>query len=71
MPIALRASDVLADLGVAVGHHTTFGVLVSGKDESDPRQFRPLGGGSEAVEVEQGSAVYHRVTDLDYALQAD
>src|ERR1039457_958571 len=35
------------------------------------REFFPLAGRSEAIEVEQGSAVHDGATDLDYAAEAN
>ena len=67
IPVAARAAEVLADLGVAVGHQATSDpVFIAGSGT----QFRPLAGRSEAVEVEQGSAVDGGVADLDHAAES-
>ena len=64
MPIAPRTGEVLADLGVAVGHsgHLRVVQICGG-------EFFPAAGRGKTVQPEQGSAVEDDVADLDHALQ--
>src|ERR1017187_6723323 len=66
VPITPRASEVLADLGVAVGHsgHLRIVEICRGK-------FFPAAGRSKTVESEQGSAVKNNVTDFDHTPQTN
>ena len=66
MLIKPRAGQVLANLGVAVGHsgHLRVVQICAGK-------FFPTVDGSRAVKSEQGSAVEDDVADLDHALQTN
>ena len=69
MAIAARAGEVLADLGVAVGHldasHTArlAGDALETRSHSTSRR--------ETIEIEQGSAVHDGVADLDDTAEAD
>ena len=68
MPIPARAGEVLADLGVAVGHHATCGLsrLVAGVDSSSHRLA-----GANPSKSEQGGAVENDVADFDHAAETD
>ena len=69
MAIAPGTSQIVADLGVGVGHQATSESLMLVRGVTDSSS--PLCGRREAVEVELGSAVYHSVTDLDHTLEAN
>ncbi len=69
MLVAARAGQILADLGIAVGHEDTSDprVIAVGKDG----EFFPPGRRRKAVEVEDRDAVYGDFADLDHAPQID
>src|ERR1035437_6660548 len=64
MPVAPRAGEILADLGVAVGHsgHLWIVQVCWGK-------FFPSTSGSKTVQSDQGRTVEDDVTDLDHPHQ--
>ena len=67
MLVAARAGQVLADLGVAVGHEATS--EPSRSVESESSSHRPAG--AKPSKLEQGSAVEDDFADLDHARQVD
>ena len=69
MAIAARAGEVLADLGVAVGHFDASHTARLAGDALESCSHST--GRRETVEVEQGSAVHDRVADLDDTAEPD
>src|SRR3974390_2889846 len=70
MAIATRTTQVLRDLGEAIGHgsgHLGARLL---RQHRRRTQLGPLAGGSEAVEGDEGSAKSDGMTDLDDSLEA-
>ena len=66
MTVSPWAGQVLADLGVGVGHPAASSVLRRGNIRSrKPRQCFPLAGRSKAVEIDERDAAQHGVADLD------
>ena len=70
MLVAARAGQVLADLGIAVGHEDTSDLHWDRRSAKTGELFPP-GRRGEAVEVEDGDAVHGDFADLDHAPQVD